>query len=556
MQDKLSKSIFKILIIFTVFSLSPIIGQKTVGLIKNDASAADGYTLFSPLSAKKTYLIDNCGRVIKSWESDFFPGQVSYLLENGDLLRTARIGGFFTGGGVGGRVEIFDWEGDLKWSYNFAGNNFHQHHVVYPMPNGNILILLWDSYSKEESINAGFNQALVTEQGIWSEKIWEVKPLGTDDFELVWEWKLWDHLIQDIDSTKSNFGIVENHPGKMNVNFRSDPGPNPADWMHFNAIDYHPISDQIVLSSKHMNELYIIDHGTSTTEAASSTGGKYGKGGDFLYRWGNPLSYNNGNSSDRLLFGQHDVQWISKDGIQNDNLIFYNNGSNRPAGFYSSVDEIEVPQKPDFSYHMEENGKFGPNQYFWSFTASPKESFFSPRVSGVQRLWNGNTLVCEGNNGRFFELTPEKEIVWEYVNPVNGFGIIPQGSDPVSNDVFKISRYPVDFAGFFEKTLIPGDMLESNSIPFECQTSHTQDEITPAIYVHQNPVHDQIRVINPEMQSLNLYLMDVTGKQVLNKTAYNQTIELNVSDFPQGSYFLKISDIRSGIIFKFVILKI
>lgn len=58
-----------------------------------------------------------------------------------------------------------------------------------------------------------------------------------------------------------------------------------------NGIDYNPVLDQIALSTHNLNEWYIIDHSTTTAEAATSSGGNSGKGGDLLYRWGNPAAY-------------------------------------------------------------------------------------------------------------------------------------------------------------------------------------------------------------------------------------------------------------------------
>ena len=130
--------------------------------------------------------------------------------------------------------------------------------------------------------------------------------------KIIWEWNLWDHLVQDFDSTKNNFGIIENHPELLNINYYN--GNGKKDWMHCNSIDYNESLQQIVIGSRSMSEFYIIDHSTTTTQASSSSGGIYGRGGDFLYRWGNPQVYNKGNSSNRRLFGQHDVQWI-EDGL-------------------------------------------------------------------------------------------------------------------------------------------------------------------------------------------------------------------------------------------------
>ena len=121
----------------------------------------------------------------------------------------------------------------------------------------------------------------------------DLEPVGTNDVNIVWEWHIWDHLIQDADSTLPNFAVISEHPGLQDVNYgnagsNQGPGGPNGDWKHYNAIDYNEALDQIVISSRHHDEIYIIDHSTSTEEAAGHSGGNYGMGGDYLFRWGNP----------------------------------------------------------------------------------------------------------------------------------------------------------------------------------------------------------------------------------------------------------------------------
>jgi hypothetical protein len=128
----------KNLLFLLIFIANWSFAQQTVGIFQNDSLSYNGYTLLFPNVSKTTYLLDNCGNVVHTWESDYNPGLVAYLLENGDLLRTARIGSNFNGGGSGGRIERFNWEGELLWSYNYSSADFHQHHDIEYLPNGNI----------------------------------------------------------------------------------------------------------------------------------------------------------------------------------------------------------------------------------------------------------------------------------------------------------------------------------------------------------------------------------------------------------------------------------
>ena len=86
--------------------------------------------------------------------------------------------------------------------------------------------------------------------------------------------------------------------------------------------------------------------------------------------------------------------------------------------------------------------------------------FYSSFISGSQRLANGNTLVCEGATGRFFEVTDAGNKVWEYINPVAAQGPIAQGGQAVQNRVFRADRYPVDYPAFEGVDLTPQGVIE------------------------------------------------------------------------------------------------
>ena len=441
---------------------------QTVGLFQYDSSAVNGYTLFS--ADEKTYLIDNCGYLINEWQSNFNAGNSAYLLENGDLLRTCRIqSSIFSGGGSGGRVELRDWYNNLKWSYNFSNIYYHQHHDIEPLDNGNILILCWKRYSSADAILAGRRPNALVDNELWATYIIEVEPIGTDSMKIIWEWNLWDHLVQDFDSTKNNFGIIENHPELLNINYYN--GNGKKDWMHCNSIDYNESLQQIVIGSRSMSEFYIIDHSTTTTQASSSSGGIYGRGGDFLYRWGNPQVYNKGNSSNRRLFGQHDVQWI-EDGLADEKkILIFNNGQSRG---YSSVEIVNTQFQNSGYYQLSTIGTFIPDSSEWIYVADNPTDFFSSYISGAQRLKNGNTLICDGAHGTFFEIDKNKSQVWKYINPVvnnlvlNQGDSIPSSSNGWANNVFRAERYYPDYSAFNGKSMVPLGPIEGYPFSYSC----------------------------------------------------------------------------------------
>ncbi|WP_160130933.1 aryl-sulfate sulfotransferase [Kordia antarctica] len=392
----------------------------------------DGYTLFSPLGSNNTFLINNEGFVVNKWESET-PALISYLTDEGNLIRAIRQeGSNFTGGGATGAIEILSFEGDELWFWEYNTSNYVLHHDIALLPNGNILATVWELKSGNEAITKGRNPSLLFANEVWPCKVIEIKPLANNQAEIVWEWSVWDHLIQDHDATKENFGIVSEHPELININFSG----GDANFNHLNSIDYIEELDQIVVSSRVFNEFWIIDHSTTTAEAASHVGGNSTKGGDLLYRWGNPQAYNSGTSENQRLFGQHDVTWIGNTINNGGNFMVFNNNKFSDK---SSIDEILIPQLANGTYELMPNTINLPETSVWSYD---NELIFSSRLSGAQRLPNGNTLITEGGAGTLFEINQSGTIIWQYQNPVE-----------TNVSIFKVDKYGKNHPAFEGRVL-------------------------------------------------------------------------------------------------------
>lgn len=549
--------------LFLLLAALPLTAQtQTVGLFLNDAQAFRGYTLFAPLRSNTTYLIDNDGKLVRSWQSNYQPGNSVYLLENGHLLRTGNVNNrTFTSGGQGGRVQEFDWDGALLWDFEYSSNQYLQHHDVEPLPNGNVLLIAWELKSSSEAIAAGRNPALVSSRGLWPEKIIEVKPQGANGGEIVWEWHTWDHVIQDFDASKPNYGVVADHPELIDLNFS---GNNQPDWLHVNAVAFNPLLDQIILSAHNFNEIWIIDHGTTTAEAAGHSGGKYGKGGDLLYRWGNPRAYKKGSASDQKLGGQHDAQWIAPGLSGAGNILIFNNGTNR---HYSSVDEIVPPVDSTANYSRATGSAFGPETATWSYVAPKPNDFYAMNISGAQRLPNGNTLICDGPHGIFFEVTPAQEVVWKYINPVVASGPMTQG-DPIptgqqgqENNVFRAPRYAPDYPGLAGKDLTPGVPIEK--YPTTSVVSEQSSVISYQLRQNYPNPFNPSTVISfqlPVSSHVTLKVFDANGREVATlvegeMNAGNHAVSFAPRDAAGGIYFYqlttgKFSQTRKAVLMK------
>ncbi len=392
-----------------------------------------GYTLFAPLNETTTYLIDEAGETVFTWESVYRPGNAVYLLDNGNLLHTGNTqSANFNVGGAGGVVEEIAPDGTVVWSYEHDSAEGRLHHDVEPLPNGNVLMLVWELRTEAEAIAAGRDPSLLNDGELWPDSVIEVDPSTNT---IVWEWRVWDHLVQDHDPAQANYGVVVDHPELIDLNYEgTGVRPGDADWNHINAIDYNTEFDQILLSVRNFSEIWVIDHSTTTAEAAGHTGGDSGMGGDLLYRWGNPAAYDSGDAADQQLFVQHDAQWIPQGSPGAGNILVFNNGQGRADGDYSSVDEIVSPVDGDGDYTG-----YGPSAPTWTYTADPRSDFYAQNISGAQRLTNGNTLICDGPAGYFFEVDEAGNVVWDF--------------EAGNAAVFRAVRYESDYAGLPDMAL-------------------------------------------------------------------------------------------------------
>lgn len=482
--------------------------EATVGMLYHDSTKAfQGYTLFAPNVATTTYLIDMNGKLVHQWESEYVPKLSAYLLEDGDLLRPASI--MFPPNNPMGGFQLFNWNNELKWEYY----NGDQHHdIEYIDSNGNVLLIIKDNITKEDAVQAGRNPNQILGNYIQSLSIYEVKQTGLRSGEIVWRWDARDHLIQDYDYTKPNFGVIAEHPELININYNTDDG---SDWLHPNSIAYNEELDQILISNRNINEVWIIDHSTTTEQAKTHEGGNSGRGGDLLYRWGNPVAYDQGATNDQQLHGQHDAHWINGELEGTGNILVFNNGF--PLRNYSSVDEIVLPdQDLSGNYNKIEGAPYEPDSLIWQYIADPPERVLSPRYGGAQRLPNGNTLICNSESGEFLEVTPEKEIVWNYINPVTATGPLEQGTTDIGkNQVFRCYRYAPDYPAFSGKDLTAGNPIELYP------TVKVEDDNT--IFNHFKLYSNYPNPFNPstniefsltEGSAVNLIIYDMLGNEV------------------------------------------
>ncbi|MDA9873201.1 aryl-sulfate sulfotransferase [Saprospiraceae bacterium] len=513
----------KIISILTLLLITQICTSQdqTVGVsIFDEEEAMKGYTFFTPNSSNKAYIVDNCGYVINEYIRGSRPGFSAYLLDNGLMLRTNKVNdAFFNQSSTGGQVELVDWNNNTVWSHEFNTPQYIQHHDVSIMPNGNILIPGWERITPTQQLQYGRESNNISNPDLWGEFIWEVKPIGTNDIELVWEWHLQDHFVQDNDPSKSNFGTIGDNIGLVDINYLGPGAWDDDDWWHCNAIDYNDELDQIVLNSRNNNETWIIDHSTTTTEAAGHTGGRSGHGGDLIFRWGNPEAYDKGSMNDLLMYGSHGHYWI-EDGLPNaGKIMYFNNGDDRPQGYYSTIEMLDLNPDANGNYPRDGNGRYLPSQPEVSYIASPNPfDFKSTYLSNARQLENGNIFINEGGNGRYFEVNGDKDIVWQYINPVSFFGNSQQGEEPPnSNSSFRAYKYPLNHPAFVDKDLTPQYLLEGEDGRF-CENpimSNNEELALLNINLYADLSGNNLVIRNEDQLPINqLTLFNMMGQEV------------------------------------------
>lgn len=483
--------------------------QGPTELIQYDpAKAFESYTLFSPFHGKNTYLLDMHGEVVHMWpypEGISAPGREvvekhARLLEDGTLLRG--ISDRSQGNTTNVIYQRVNWDGDVIWEYDETRPEYTPHHDFRMIWNPKLqehtlLYVATRRISHEDGLALGLDPKLHDNYASEPDGLVEVDMDGN----LIWEWNISDHLIQSLNPDALNYGVVSENLGKFDPNYGLGAG---GDWIHINAFDYNQDLGQIAISSSSVSEIHIIDHDATfvagnperSIELAASDAG------DFVYRWGNPCVSDTGDCPAMLkdglvsynghaqLFFLHDVQWIRDKELVSPsasnlpgagNILVFNNGSKQPGATFSSVIEFnpyagdmadgEYVDQMEAGYNEpsgrgEGRGVSNTNvssQIVWEYKSTMTTSFYSDYISGAQRLANGNTFIDSGANGHFFEVTPEGEVVWEYINPVgdrtgDNYGIYTIMTDSAGrtfNSVFRATRYAPDYSGLAGRDLVP-----------------------------------------------------------------------------------------------------
>jgi hypothetical protein len=295
-----------------------------------------------------------------------------------------------------------------------AGRCGAAHHDWRRLPNGNTLIL-----ANLVHPVPGFTQPQVLD-----DVVYEISRKG----DIVWRWAASDHL-EEFGFTADQLKLVRDAPTAdyLHVNNLSVVGPNR--W--FDAGDKRFDPDNLLFDSRNANFIAIIDK--TTGKVVWTLGPNYPAAGDTALRGKKATP----RPVDQIS-GQHDAHIIPA-GLPGagDLLVFDNQGEagypRAPLGVTSGSRVLEIdPVKQEIVW-----------EYTGESSGAPAWTFRSSFISSARRLPNGNTLIDEGFDGRLFQVTPQDEIVWEYVSPY--FGEFPNaGSKLSSNWVYRAQPVPYE----------------------------------------------------------------------------------------------------------------
>ena len=487
----------------------------------------NGFALYNSQGSNTTYLIDENQQIAHTWNMTTECNYTVALKDNGNLVRGTKTStSVFSSGNIaasGGRVQEIAPDGSIVWDYIYASSDHVSHHDL-TLIGDNVLLTAYEKKTTAELNAAGFDNASSEK---WPTHFIELAPDGNGGANIVWEWHIWDHMCQDMDPSKPNYvANVADHPELIDINMiqsQGGPGGGGGDWFHVNGVDYNADLDQIVFSSRFASEIYIIDHSTTTPEAASHSGGNSGMGGDILYRWGNPSNYNMPGTQ-VIPNAVHDPRWITDDGRPNGGFlqIFNNNGISNNQ---STIDGIETPWDDVTNTYLRTPGQpFDP----LSYTTRYECAYSAGGQSASDRMSNGNIYINasggQGGAGVMYEVDISGNIVW----------------GPYNADSQKGFRYECDHPGIIA--------LESymNTATTSCFNHTSLDNLALEDFiVYPNPTTSDIniRLDTQEDVQVTIQVYNCLGNELFTKNLHSLSSKketISLMGYPEGIYFVNV----------------
>jgi hypothetical protein len=295
--------------------------------------------------------------------------------------------------GGDGSVFLIDMRGNVvhRWKAPYPGN------LVQLLDNGN---LMFDGKTPDPPNKIGGGQTGIIMEFTWDgDVVWEYsdpylhhdhcRMENGNTMLLLWE-KIPPDMVKKVHGGQPG---TEDEDGSMWGDFFREVTPEGKTVWEWHGHEHLDLDDQRIcpLCTRkewtHANTVEVLLDGNILTSfrLTDTIGIIDKKTGDWKWKWGRGE-----------LGHQHDPTLL-----ENGNILVFDNGHHIPQKPRSRV--IEVDPRTD--------------EIVWEYSDPHYLGFYSASISGCQRLPNGNTLICEGNRGRLYEVTKDCEIVWEYYNP-------------------------------------------------------------------------------------------------------------------------------------------
>ena len=479
--------------------------------------AEPGFVLFELLGS--AYLVSRCGTKVHAWHG-ISTGYHVKLLENGHILYIDNE-----------EIVERDWDNNIVKTLKIDNPSIVPYYEVLVLPNGNYLCVARRITTTTSFVDLGYDPNLGTPTFVDM-----VLELDKDSGEIVWQWELMDHVIQQRDASAANYGQLKDHPELLNMDAVSTYDWENSESFMINGMDYNPELDQIILSVRKISEVIVIDHSTTTEEAAGHSGGNAGKGGDILYRWGNPANYDRGSFGDRHLYYQHNPNWITE-GEHTGKVIIYDN--RLTGGSFSTAPIIELPIDGNGNYNLAADMAFSPAAPNLIFSQSAtNSSFYSPYTSGAQLLPNGHLFITEGKPSVLHEFNAEGKLIWQYR--------IPYWASCGFCYTFRAEKYPMDYPPFLQFQFNSSGYIENpvTSLPCDVLPTEAANANQAAIDIWLEPSNFILNIEAENGSRFDWSLYDMAGRRLI-EGAEQTAVRRAVGHLPSGIYAVHVMDAQT-----------
>jgi len=418
----------------------------------------NGYTVYATeVEGQGSVLIDMNGNVVKQWFNMSNMDHPVKILKGGYIMGATREKVEHVGREwkhpESTDLSIMDWNGKIVWNFSKAG----MHHdfqlpgnpVGYWVPGmpmtlntDKVLILSHKMVKNPRISDKLLEDDYLVEVDTNGKVLWEYLYSNNKDFAAM-------------GFTEEDKNTMYKHPNFAATRIKGTQG---GDWTHINCASYvgpnkwydedpvkyamfHP--DNIISDGRQTNTLEIIDH--KTKKRVWQVGPYYAP--DTMWTF-NGKQYPNAYKRLDWIIGVHHTHMIPKGLPGEGNILTYDNGG---RGGYGAPN----PGSPNgLNNAIRDSSRvleFDPTtlRVVWEYSGRTmgyrdEYKIYSAYVSGAQRLPNGNTLITNGSVGQFMEVTPDLEIVWEYISPYfNKTGKY--------NLVYRCYRVPYDYIPQLQK---------------------------------------------------------------------------------------------------------